>query len=42
MEVQIFVSILVVAGGLGWLARHYTRHLDYRASCRSRLRDAAV
>jgi hypothetical protein len=42
MELQVFVSILVVAAGLGWLAKHYTRHLDYRASCRTRLRGAAA
>ena len=42
MEFQIFVSILAVAGVMGWLARYYTRHLSYRACCRTRLRNASA
>jgi hypothetical protein len=42
MELQVFVSTLAVVGVMGWLARHYTRHLSYRASCRNRLRSASA
>jgi hypothetical protein len=42
MELQIFVSILVVVGAMGWLAKYYTRHMSYRASCRNRLRGVSA
>lgn len=37
-DMEIVVESLVVAGVLGWLARGYTRHLNYRECCRLRLR----
>ena len=37
-DMEIVVESLVVAGLLGWLARGYTRHLNYRECCRLRLR----
>jgi hypothetical protein len=42
MEFQVLVSILAVAGAMGLLAKYYTRHLSYRASCRTRLRNASA
>jgi hypothetical protein len=40
MEIQILVSVLFIAGAIRWLASYFTRHLNYRASCRTRLRGA--